>query len=161
MSKALTKIFEGRFTAQLDKPVVMFVIGMRINRLSDFGRWMFVAAAMPKMLKELQAAPDSGLISVTPYIRWRELLSIQYWESFEQLLAYAHDKTGEHFPAWAEFNRRVGFDGKVGIWHETYLVEPGKFECVYGNMPRYGLARAGNHVRAEGRLVGAKSRMAG
>jgi hypothetical protein len=44
VSKALTKIFEGRFTAQLDKPVVMFVIGMRINRLSDLDRWSFVAA---------------------------------------------------------------------------------------------------------------------
>ncbi len=29
---------------------------------------------------------------------------------------------------------------RVGIWHETYLIEPGKFECVYGNMPPFDWA---------------------
>ncbi len=52
-------------------------------------------------------------------------------------------------------------DGSIGIWHETYLVEPGKFECVYGNMPPFGLAAATNSVKAEGRLAcGAKDRFA-
>jgi len=156
----MSKIFEGRYTAQLDKPVVMFAIGMRVNRFRDLPRWGFVAAAMPKMLAELAAKPDSGYIRHQSYIRWREVMNIQYWKSFDQLLAYAHDKKGEHFPAWAEFIRRVGYDGKVGIWHETYLIEPGKFECVYGNMPLYGLAAATNHVKAEGRLMQAKDRFA-
>lgn len=156
----MSAIFDGRYSAQIDKPVVMFVIGMRINRLRDVGRWTFVASAMPKMLKELKSKPDSGLLSVTAYLRWRELMSIQFWESFDKLLTYAHDKSGDHFPAWAEFNRRIGSDGTVGIWHETYLIEPGKFESIYGNMPLYGLAAAGNHVKAEGRLATAKERFA-
>ncbi len=156
----MSAIFDGRYTAQIDKPVVMFVIGMRINRLRDVGRWTFVASAMPKMLKELKSKPDSGLLSVTAYLRWRELMSIQFWESFDKLLAYAHDKSGDHFPAWAEFNRRIGSDGTVGIWHETYLIEPGKFESIYGNMPLYGLAAASNHIKAEGRLASAKERFA-
>ena len=49
----------------------------------------------------------------------REVMTIQYGRSFEDPLAYAHDKSGEHFPAWASFNRRIGKDGSVGIWHET------------------------------------------
>jgi hypothetical protein len=83
----------------------------------------------------------------------------EYWESFDKLIAYAHGRSGQHFPAWAAFNRAIGTDGSVGIWHETYLVEPGKSECVYVNMPRFGLAAAAQHVKAEGRLAAAKDRM--
>ena len=36
--------------------------------------------------------------------------------------------------------------GDVGIWHETYLVRAGAYEAIYGNMPRIGLAAAGDHV---------------
>ena len=46
----------------------------------------------------------------------------QYWDSFDKLMAYAHDTSAQHFPAWAAFNRAVGKDGTVGIWHETYLM---------------------------------------
>ena len=55
--------------------------------------------------------------------------------------------------------RELMNDGSVGIWHETYLIEPGKFECVYGNMPVFGLAAAGRHVKAEGRLAAARDRL--
>ena len=61
---------------------------------------------------------------------------------------------------FARPGRGRGFDGRVGIWHETYLIEPDKFESIYGNMPLYGLAAAGNHVKAEGRLATAKERFA-
>ena len=40
--------------------------------------------------------------------------------------------------------------GDVGIFHETYLVPEGQYECVYNNMPTYGLAKAGAHVPATG-----------
>jgi hypothetical protein len=36
--------------------------------------------------------------------------------------------------------------GDVGIWHETYLVPAGRYEAIYGSMPRIGLAAAGGHV---------------
>jgi len=78
-------------------------------------------------------------------------------ESFDKLLAYAHDRSGQHFPAWGAFQPRDRQDGTVGIWHETYLVEPGKSECVYANMPLFGLAAATQHVKAEGRLAAAKT----
>ena len=154
----MTQIFPGRFTAQADKPVVLFLIGMRINKLSAFGKWWPVAQAMPAMLEELKARPDSGYLH-----GWlwggRTTIALQYWRSFDDLLTYAHDKSGVHFPAWGKFNKAVGNDGSVGIWHETYLIEPGKFETLYGNMPLFGLAAATNHVPATGRLAGAKDRM--
>ena len=153
-------VFPGRFTARTDKPVVLFLIGMRFNRLWDVRKWWPVAQAMPKMLRELSQKPDSGLLWYRSYLSGRVLLVQQYWESFDKLLAYAHDTSGEHFPAWAEFSRRIGGDGAVGIWHETYLIEPGKYETVYGNMPLFGLAAATSHVPATGRLMQAKDRFA-
>ena len=53
----------------------------------------------------------------------------------------------------------IGSDGTVGIWHETYQVANGQYECVYANMPRFGLAAAGTHEPATGRLHDARTRM--
>jgi len=156
----MTELFPDRFTARLEKPVVLFLIGARFNKLWPVQRWWWFSKTMPAMLKELGQKPDAGLLWYQTHVSWRMLTVQQYWESFDQLLAYAHDKSGEHFPAWAEFNRRVGSDGTIGIWHETYLIEPGKSECIYGNMPLFGLAAATSHVKAEGRLAAAKDRMA-
>jgi len=38
-------------------------------------------------------------------------------------------------------------------------VAAGQYECVYANMPLWGLAGAGEHVQAVGRMNDAKSRM--
>ena len=54
---------------------------------------------------------------------------------------------------------RGGGNGSVGVWHETYQVGAGEYECVYVNMPKWGLAGAGEHVPAVGRLNDAKGRM--
>jgi fumigallin biosynthesis monooxygenase-like protein len=156
----MTEIFGDRYTARVEKPVVLFLIGMRLNNLLAVGKWLPVATAMPRMLAELAKKPETGLLFYRTYISGRVILVQEYWESFDKLLAYAHDRSGQHFPAWAAFNRAVGTDGSVGIWHETYLVEPGKSECIYANMPRFGLAAAALHVKAEGRLAAAKDRLA-
>jgi hypothetical protein len=57
------------------------------------------------------------------------------------------------------FNRNVGSNGDVGIWHETFLVRNGAYECVYNNMPRFGLAKAGDHMPATGKRETATGRM--
>jgi hypothetical protein len=44
--------------------------------------------------------------------------------------------------------RRVGQRARTGIWHETYLVRAGEYEAVYGNMPPFGLGKAGRLVPA-------------
>lgn len=152
-------IFPGRYTAQTDEPFVVFVIGMRINRIFQFSRWMRVASAMPAMIKELMQHPELGLLHAETVLYWRGVAVIQYWRSFEHLHAYAHMKDAKHLPAWAEFNRRIGADGTVGIWHETYAVQPGNHESIYANMPRFGLARATSHVPVTGRLDSARGRM--
>jgi hypothetical protein len=61
--------------------------------------------------------------------------------------------------AWKKFNQAIGADGSVGVWHETYAVDPDQFESVYANMPRFGLARAVEHVEAVGRRATARKRL--
>jgi hypothetical protein len=155
-----TRIVPGRVTAKLDKPVVLFLIGARFNRLRTFPKWLWFTRAMPGMLAELDEKPEAGLLWHRSYYAWPEGVVLQYWESFDKLTAYSSDKGGRHMPAWMRYVHELAKDDSIGIWHETYLVEPGKFECVYGNMPLFGLAAATSHVPAEGRLAQAKDRFA-
>jgi Domain of unknown function (DUF4188) len=157
----MAEILNGRYTARTDKPLVLFLIGMRLNKLWAAHKWLPVLIAMPRMLAELDRKPEAGLLSHRLYFSGRTFLLQQYWDSFDKLIAYAHDTSAQHFPAWAAFNRAVGKDGVVGIWHETYLIEPGKYETIYASMPLFGLAAAATHVRAEGGLCAARDRMRG
>jgi hypothetical protein len=84
---------------------------------------------------------------------------VQYWRSFEQLEQFARSPSMTHLEAWKRFYRGVGGDGSVGIWHETYVVQAGQYECLYGNMPRRGLARAGQHLPVGGARETARRRM--
>ena len=118
-----------------------------------------LAAAMPPMIAELKRDPSIGLLHAQYFVYWRGVGVMQYWRSFEQLHAYAHARDAAHLPAWAEFNRRIGNSGSVGIWHETYIVAPGQYESIYANMPRFGLGAAAQHVPASGRLETARSRI--
>lgn len=132
----------ARRMARIDGEFVVFVIGMRINRWWKFGQWMRVGMAMPKMIKELEEHPELGYLGGETWIG-RTFLMVQYWRSSEQLLAFAKDKERTHMPAWKDFYKRVGTNGDVGIWHETYKSRPGDYEAIYVNMPKFGLGKVG------------------
>ena len=68
-----------------DEDVVVFVIGMRINRLRRIRSWWPAFTGMPRMLKELEAQPDAGLLGATLLFGGRTLMVVQYWRSAEQL----------------------------------------------------------------------------
>jgi hypothetical protein len=87
------------------------------------------------------------------------LLVVQYWRSFEHLHKYATGANALHLPAWQAFNRAVGSNGDVGIWHESYLVKDGAYESVYNNMPPYGLGVAGSLQPAQGGMKSARGRL--
>ncbi len=156
----MAKVVPGRFTAHLDGPFVVFIIGMRVNKLLAFHKWVPVASAMGGMLKELHEHPELGFLGNTAHFNSREITQIQYWRSYEHLEHYARNSRN-HLTAWRKFNQSVGTDGTVGIFHETYLVEAGKYECLYGNMPVWGLAKAGEHVPAVGKRETARRRLGG
>jgi hypothetical protein len=135
-------IHAQRMSAHLNGDFVVFLIGMRINKPWLVHKWWPVAAAMPRMLAELRQQPERGLLHAELWFG-RTVIGVQYWRSMEQLLAYAKDNQSRHLPAWAAFNKAVGTDGSVGIWHESYAVSSGAHESIYLNMPAFGLARAG------------------
>ena len=156
----MAQVHDGRFTADLGDrdEVVVLLIGMRFTRPWKVRRWAPVAAAMPRMLVELQRQPELGMLGAHTWFG-RTIVVLQYWESFDALHAYAHATDAAHLPAWRAFNRAVGASGDVGIWHETYAVPADRVETVYGNMPRFGLAAATGHVPATGRRRTARQRM--
>jgi GH15 family glucan-1,4-alpha-glucosidase len=152
-------IHASRLTADLDGEFVVFLIGMRINKPLHIHKWWPAAAAMSRMLNELYRNPHLGFMHAESWFS-RTLIMVQYWRSMEQLLAYAKNKDAQHLPAWAAFNKAVGTDGSVGIWHETYAASPGSHECVYVNMPPFGLGRAASLQEATGIRRSAADRLA-
>lgn len=142
----MAKVVPGRTTADLDGEFVVFLIGMRINKWYKPHLWWPVTRAMVPMLRVLQREPERGFLGAHTWLGARGPLLVQYWRSVEQLEAFARDASLPHHPAWRAFNRRIGASGDVGIWHETYVVRAGGWETLYGNMPRFGLAAAGEHL---------------
>jgi len=155
----MADIIAQRMAAKIEGDFVVFLIGMRVNRWWKIAGWGPIVAAMPKMLAELAAHPELGLLHARNHFGLPNLMVVQYWRSFEQLADYAADRTKAHLPAWKAFNQKIGSNGDVGIWHETYLVKAGAYETVYNNMPRFGLAQAGEAVPATGQMVSAKGRL--
>lgn len=131
-----------RLTASIDGEFVVFLIGMRVNRPLAVHKWFPVAAAMSRMICELRAQPRHGFLHAEMW-SGRTSIMVQYWRSMEQLLAYARNRDAQHLPAWRAFNTAVEGNGSVGIWHETYAAGPGTYEVFYGNMPPFGLGKAG------------------
>jgi len=102
------------------------------------------------MLRELEADLESGLLGSRFVPGIRNFTLVQYWRSAADLQAYAFDREGEHFPAWAAFNRKAGTSGAVGIWHETYPVSVNGYETIHNDMPTFGLGTVGDLVSARG-----------
>lgn len=153
-------IIKDRVAPKVDREFVLFLIGMRINKFHKVGKWLPIFGSMPKMIRELEAQKDLGLMHVRSHFGFRNFFLVQYWESWDKLMGYAHDGDRNHRPAWTDFFKNVGTNGDVGIWHETYTVKPGQVEAIYGNMPQYGLGQAFDLVKAEGTMKGAAERMA-
>jgi len=154
----MAAINKARLTADADGEFVVFIIGMRAQKLWKVHKWLPVALAMPRMLAELRDRPESGFLGAESFGGLGGAI-VQYWRSFEHLEAYARSRDAKHWPAWVAFNKRIGSNGDVGIWHETYKVADGGYECVYNNMPAFGLAKATRIVPATGARETAEGRM--
>ena len=151
------KIYNGRFIGSTEESLVLFIIGMRINKFFSFTKWIPVFQAMGPMIKELYQNPELGFRNTEFLLSWRGVTLIQYWRSFEDLEAYAQGKT--HSVAWKNFNQKIKDDGSVGIYHETYIIEKGASEAIYNNMPKYGLSKAYSHTRVASKTESARNRI--
>lgn len=152
------EIFTGRYTTENTEDIVVFIIGMRINKRLAIHKWLPVFNAMPGMIKELYSHKDElGFLSMESYFGLRTTVMIQYWLSMNDLLAYA--KSEKHLTAWKNFNQKVGNNDAVGIYHETYQLKSGHYEAFYGNMPAYGLGKAFNPIPVTAKRNTARDRL--
>ena len=152
----MAEVIPARMTAEIDGDFVVFVIGARFNKLWKLHKWIPVALAMPRMIKELEKSPESGFMGAIT----GGFTMVQYWRSFEHLEAYARSHDHAHWPAWVAFNKRMAASrGDVGIWHELYKVRAGEYEAIYTGMPAYGLGKASKLIPAVGRMESARGRI--
>ena len=105
-----------RIAASIEGDFVVFIIGTRFNRWWKLPRDLWFFSTMPKMLAEVAAKPESG------FLGWEPLsltTNVQYWRSLERLTAYSRNRDQTHYPYWVKFNKEIGSNGDIGIWHET------------------------------------------
>lgn len=157
----MAKVFAGRHTAQVQDPVAVFLIGMRINDIFAVHRWWPVFLATGPMLRELARFPEKGLLHSRTFWSGRTLLLVQYWRSFEDLEKFARNPDDPHLPAWRRYNQRIGKSGVVGVFHETYLVDPARIDAIYANMPAFGLSAATGAVPVDAGNETARRRFQG
>jgi len=158
----MSTIQPGRMTAAHSGPLVVFVIGMRINHFHKLGKWLPVIRSMGPMIEELSCNPASGFLGSESMLRGlRTVVLLQYWRDFDALEAYARARDQKHWPAWTAFNKAIGNDGTVGIFHETYVVPEHGSETIYANMVPFGLGKVSGVVPATGSRGEARSRMKG
>jgi hypothetical protein len=156
----MAKIIDDRMAAEIEGDFIVFLIGMRINKLWKINKWLPPFLTMPRMIKELGKLPPEQ----TGFLGHNGIgfTMVQYWRSFDHLEAYARSQDNAHFPAWTAFNKRMkNSRGDVGICHETYLVKAGHYEAIYSGMPAYGLGRVSSLVPATGNRNEARQRMSG
>jgi hypothetical protein len=149
-------IINRRMAAAIEGDFVVFLIGARLNRWWKIPQHLWFISAMPHLLEELSRQPESGFLGAE---RLGLTVNVQYWRSIEQLTAYARSTDYAHFPYWIKFNRKLGKAGDFGIWHETYMVKAGQYECIYNHMPPFGLGKAGQSAEATGGRATARGRL--
>lgn len=121
--------------------VVVFLLGMRVNKFWRPDAWLPVFIGQARMLRELSRDPNSGLLGHRTTIGRDGGTSIQYWTDTESLYRYAADAARLHKPALVQYYRKERTaKGAVGIWHETFKVAAS--ETIYGDMPPIGMGAA-------------------
>lgn len=138
----MAALIKDKFVAEIDEPVVVFLVGGHVNNVLAVHHWFWVAYAFIRMIRYLTTHPETGCYGGhTLYRLFPFGMTFQsYWRSVTDLERFARTQDEPHLRAWTKFIRSTGQSGAMSIWHETYIVEPGKYEAVYGYMAPYGLA---------------------
>lgn len=139
----MTEIINEQVTAELDDGFVVFRLGLRINTFWKVHKWVPILRATSKMIDEVDADPDTGFLACERRLGIRDLETVQYWRSFEDLRDYALDPDFSHAPSMKSTMEQMKECDDVGIWHELYIVDDDSYETVYYNTPPTGLGKAG------------------
>lgn len=143
----MVAINTDRMTAELDGGFVIYINGMRLNKLRAVHKYLLAGLKAAQMFKELEQDPDSGFLGYLPaYMSLRSGAAIQYWRSLEDIRRFAQDPDDLHVPAWKWYNETVGNNGELGFWAELYVIDEGNYETFYRNMYPVGLGEFGEFV---------------
>ena len=72
--KLAKQIYTGRYTTENDKDIVVFIIGMRVNKRFKHSKWLPVFNAMPGMIKELYTNKEElGFLSTESILASEQL----------------------------------------------------------------------------------------
>jgi hypothetical protein len=132
----------GKFAVDNAAPVVVFLVGIRINKWRRPRHWLPLLLAMPAALDELKSQPDGGLLGYRLLLGPgpRQAMLLQYWRNVGDLRAFARHPESIHRAAqkrlWEHY---AGAGGAVGVWHEMLPVSEGSYHSLYGNMPPTGI----------------------
>jgi hypothetical protein len=142
MNTTISGMSDRRFRADFPPGTVVFLIGMRVNRWRSVRSWLPAFKAMPAMLRELYTHPELGFLDASSWWAGRNIMTVQYWRSMDDLMRYATGKDGEHFPAWQRYMKAASSSNATGVWHEAYEVHPGTSHMIYVNMPPMLMGKA-------------------
>ncbi|WP_037344886.1 DUF4188 domain-containing protein [Sciscionella sediminilitoris] len=150
-------IHEGRWTARVteERQPVLFLIGMRVNHWWRLDLIIWVGLAMGRMLAYLRRHPEAGMLTVGNWFG-RTTMQVGYWRSLDHVVRFAEDPAAPHLPAWRGYFAKAYRSGAIGVWHETHPIDG--FDCVYVNMPRFGLGKAFEHTRVNSATTTARKR---
>jgi len=137
--------------ADVEGDIVVYINGMRLNKLRAILQWILAGRKLAQMFERLEADPDSGFLGYQPaFTGIRTGAAIQYWRSLEDLKRFARDRDDLHVPAWKWYNEKVDAGGGVGFWAELYIVENDNYETFYRNIQPLGLGTVGGLRPDEG-----------
>lgn len=71
-------VVNGRYTAKMYEPFVVFIIGMRINNFFAVRKWFPTVRTMFPMLRELYRHPEKGFLGAEVFLYWRGPAIVQY-----------------------------------------------------------------------------------
>jgi hypothetical protein len=131
----------GKVIADNGEPIVVFVVGLRINRWRAVRYWVPLVLTMPGMLHALTRVPDGGLLGYRLLLGPgpRQAAILQYWRRPEELHQFASEFAGPHRSAKRRYWWHYGSTDAVGVWHELLVSAEGQHHGMYGNMPPTGL----------------------
>lgn len=152
-------VIPGRHQADLHGEVILFPIGMKINRWWAVHKWGKPLINTIRLWRHVQTKHPSGYLSGYLFAYSRGVGMMQYWQDFESLEAFAHDDSQPHLSSWRQLVAQTGRDQTFGYWHETYVIDSTNAETIYGSMSPFGLGAAVGHAPIDGTSQSARNRL--
>lgn len=153
------QVIAGRHHADVQGEVVVFPIGMKINRWWAIHRWFTPMINTIRLWRHVQFVRPDGYLSGYLFFYARGVGMMQYWRDFESLEEFARDSERPHLAAWRQLVSQTSGDQTFGYWHETYVIDAANSETIYGSMTPFGLGAAVGHASIDRTSENARSRL--